>query len=201
MDGAQRAAPLGAEPHPGPGLRHLGLQDRRRRARARGGREAALPRVRRRRRDGRRRRDRCRHRRDEVRRRGAVRGRFFIDCSGDGDLAAWAGAPYEVGDGKGNMLYPVAHVPHQRRRPREGRRGLEDDPAAHGGGRGGGHARFPRKKPIVRPQRNPLEWRANLTQIRNADGTAVTASTLRSSPTARSRAGGSAGTRSSSSAR
>ena len=35
-----------------------------------------------------------------------MRGRIFIDCSGDGDLAAWAGAPFEVGDGRGNMLYP-----------------------------------------------------------------------------------------------
>jgi hypothetical protein len=33
--------------------------------------------------------------------------------------------------------------------------------------------RFPRKKPIVRPQPNPAEWRANLTQIRNPDGSAV----------------------------
>ena len=32
---------------------------------------------------------------------------------------------------------------------------------------------FPRKKPIVRPQRNPLEWRANLTQLRNPDGGAI----------------------------
>jgi FAD dependent oxidoreductase len=32
---------------------------------------------------------------------------------------------------------------------------------------------FPRKKPIVRPQRNPIEWRANLTQIKNPDGSAV----------------------------
>src|SRR5688572_25922278 len=37
--------------------------------------------------------------------RGAIAGQVFIDCSGDGDLAAWAGAPYEVGDGQGNMLY------------------------------------------------------------------------------------------------
>jgi hypothetical protein len=36
----------------------------------------------------------------------------------------------------------------------------------------GGRA-FPRKKPIVRPQRNPIEWRANLTQIKNPDGSAV----------------------------
>src|SRR5262249_31593050 len=36
----------------------------------------------------------------------AVRGQIFIDGSGDGDLAAWAGAPFEVGDGVGNMLYP-----------------------------------------------------------------------------------------------
>src|SRR6202045_1819654 len=30
--------------------------------------------------------------------RRAVRADVFIDCSGDGDLAAWAGARYEVGD-------------------------------------------------------------------------------------------------------
>jgi hypothetical protein len=38
--------------------------------------------------------------------------------------------------------------------------------------RAGTHT-FPRKKPIVRPQRNPLEWRANLTQLSNPDGSAV----------------------------
>ena len=38
--------------------------------------------------------------------------------------------------------------------------------------RAGTHT-FPRKKPIVRPQRNPLEWRANLTQLRTADGGAI----------------------------
>jgi len=34
----------------------------------------------------------------------AVRGKVFVDGSGDGDLAAWAGVPYDVGDGAGNML-------------------------------------------------------------------------------------------------
>ena len=38
--------------------------------------------------------------------------------------------------------------------------------------RAGTHT-FPRKKPIVRPQRNPLEWRANLTQLRTEDGGAI----------------------------
>jgi len=41
-----------------------------------------------------------------------------------------------------------------------------------------GHT-FPRTKPIVRPQRNPIEWRANLTQIKNPDGSAVSGIDLR----------------------
>src|ERR1051326_5473438 len=39
--------------------------------------------------------------------RQAAIGRVFIDCSGDGDLAAFAGAPFEHGDGAGSMLYPT----------------------------------------------------------------------------------------------
>src|SRR5690349_20005927 len=38
--------------------------------------------------------------------RRAVRSEIFIDCSGDGDFAAWAGAPFEIGDNAGGMLYP-----------------------------------------------------------------------------------------------
>ena len=34
---------------------------------------------------------------------GVVRGRFFIDASGDGDVAFWAGAPYERSP---HLLYP-----------------------------------------------------------------------------------------------
>jgi hypothetical protein len=33
--------------------------------------------------------------------------------------------------------------------------------------------KFPRKSPIVRPQKNPTEWRVNVTQLANADGSAV----------------------------
>lgn len=34
----------------------------------------------------------------------AVKARFFIDCTGDGDLSVWAGAPFEKGDADGNMM-------------------------------------------------------------------------------------------------
>src|SRR5258706_11302342 len=37
----------------------------------------------------------------------AVRAGIFIDCSGDADLAYWAGAAYEKGSGPGQMLYPT----------------------------------------------------------------------------------------------
>jgi hypothetical protein len=102
----------------------------------------------------------------------AIRGQVFIDASGDGDLAAWSGVPFELGDGAGNMLYPttmfrINGVDHKtagdawRLIPK-----LMEVAEAEG-------RRFPRKKPIVRPQRNPIEWRANLTQIKNPDGRAV----------------------------
>lgn len=102
----------------------------------------------------------------------AVRGSVFVDGSGDGDLAAWAGAPFEVGDGAGNMLYPstmfrINGVDHET-----AGRAWELIPELMDEAERAGRS-FPRKKPIVRPQRNPIEWRANLTQIKNPDGTAV----------------------------
>jgi hypothetical protein len=34
----------------------------------------------------------------------AVRAKVFVDSTGDGDLCAWAGAPFEKGDAEGNMM-------------------------------------------------------------------------------------------------
>jgi hypothetical protein len=34
-----------------------------------------------------------------------------------------------------------------------------------------GRYRFPRKTPIVRPQKSGIEWRVNLTQLANEQGT------------------------------
>jgi hypothetical protein len=102
----------------------------------------------------------------------AVRGSIFVDGSGDGDLAAWAGAPYEIGDGAGNMLYPSTMFRINGVDPAKAGRAWELIPSLMEEAEKMGRT-FPRKKPIVRPQRNPIEWRANLTQIKNADGTAV----------------------------
>lgn len=38
----------------------------------------------------------------------AYRAKVYVDCTGDGDLAAMAGAPFEKGDGSGN-LQPATH--------------------------------------------------------------------------------------------
>jgi len=106
--------------------------------------------------------------------RAAVRGRIFIDASGDGDVAAWAGVPYEKSPGINGMLYPslmfringVDAVAAGEKPWRTVERLMEEAERA-------GTHKFPRKKPIVRPQRNPLEWRANLTQLSNPDGSAI----------------------------
>jgi hypothetical protein len=103
--------------------------------------------------------------------RAAIRGRMFIDASGDGDVAAWAGIRYEK---SAPLLYPslmfrINGVDAQAAGTAPWRtveRLMEEAERA-------GTHRFPRKKPIVRPQRNPLEWRANLTQLSNPDGSAV----------------------------
>ena len=194
MDGAEQAAPHDPRTDPGAGLRHLGLQDRRRRAGARGRSASRCSTPRRRR--------ACRRPTTQIDAvivetksgRCAVRGRMFIDGSGDGDLAAWAGVPYESRRRRGQHALPVDDVPDQRRRPGKAGRAWELIPTLMDEAESAGPP-LPRKKPIVRPQRNPIEWRANLTQIKNPDGTrGRAASTRDSSPTARSRAAGSAGT-------
>lgn len=106
--------------------------------------------------------------------RAAVRGRMFIDGSGDGDVAAWAGAPYEKSPAVNGMLYPslmfrINGVDSEEAGPAPWRtveRLMDEAEKA-------GTHHFPRKKPIVRPQRNPLEWRANLTQLSTEDGGAI----------------------------
>jgi hypothetical protein len=104
--------------------------------------------------------------------RRAILGGIFVDCSGDGDLAHWAGAPCEIGDGHGNMLYPSTMYRVGGVDAQKAGAAWETLPELMERAEQSGR-RFPRKKPILRPQPNAAEWRANLTQIRNPDGSAV----------------------------
>jgi hypothetical protein len=108
--------------------------------------------------------------------RRAIRAREFIDASGDADLAHFAGVPYALGDGQGGALFPSTMA-------RIGNVDAERALAAVGGFKAidalmeaaAGRWRFARRGAILRPQRNPREWRANVTQVANAQGQAVDA--------------------------
>ncbi|MES2940389.1 MAG: FAD-dependent oxidoreductase [Pseudomonadota bacterium] len=105
--------------------------------------------------------------------RRAVLASAFIDCSGDGDLAAWAGAPYDKGDGAGHMLYPSTMFRINGIDPERAGAAWETIPKLMLQAEAEGRYRFPRKTPIVRPQKSGIEWRVNLTQLANAEGNAM----------------------------
>src|SRR5580698_4674375 len=105
--------------------------------------------------------------------RQAVRADIFIDCSGDGDLAAWAGAPYEVGDNAGSMLYPSMMFRLNGIDPDKAGDAWRTIPQLMEQAEAAGTHRFPRKAAIVRPQKSGIEWRVNFTQLKRSDGNAI----------------------------
>jgi hypothetical protein len=105
--------------------------------------------------------------------RRAVRADIFIDCSGDGDLAAWAGAPFEVGDADGHMLYPSMMFRLNNIDPARAGEAWRTIPQLMDEALAKGTHSFPRKGAIVRPQKSGIEWRVNFTQLKRADGSAI----------------------------
>jgi hypothetical protein len=108
----------------------------------------------------------------------AIRANAFIDASGDADVAAFAGVPFEVGDGHGSGLFPstmfrVGHVDAPRALAAVGEFKAINELMAKALERSPGAYRFPREGAILRPQIDPREWRANVTQICNARGEAM----------------------------
>ena len=99
----------------------------------------------------------------------AVRGRVFIDCSGDGDLAAWTGAPFEKAD---ELLYPTTMFRLNGVDPQAAGEAWATIPRLMEAAERRG-ARFPRKGAIVRPMGHPQEWRVNVTQLTAPDGRAI----------------------------
>jgi succinate dehydrogenase/fumarate reductase flavoprotein subunit len=102
----------------------------------------------------------------------AVRAQCFIDCSGDGDLAAFASVPFEKGDDGKSMMYPTTMFRvNGVDAAKVGQSYLYlDELMVQAEAKG---QRFARKMPIVRPQKHNSEWRANVTQLSNADGSPV----------------------------
>ncbi len=105
--------------------------------------------------------------------RAAIAAEMFIDCSGDADLAAWAGAPFEKGGVDGFMAYPtmmfrIADVDSDLAMA-EGRPNLK---ALIAEANASGKYTLPRKAGIINAQAHENEWRANLTQI-SRDGAPV----------------------------
>lgn len=112
--------------------------------------------------------------------RQAIRANVFIDCSGDADVAAFAGVPYEVGDGQGSGLFPstmfrVGQVDAALALAAVGEFKAINDYMERARQEHPGRYRFPREGAILRPQIHPAEWRANVTQIANAEGRAMNA--------------------------
>jgi hypothetical protein len=105
--------------------------------------------------------------------RQAIRADIFIDCSGDGDLAAWAGAPFELGDAHGHMLYPSMMFRLNGIDPDKAGDAWRTIPQLMERAEASGTHKFPRKGAIVRPQRSPIEWRVNFTQLKRRDGSAI----------------------------
>lgn len=110
--------------------------------------------------------------------RQAIRANAFVDASGDADLAAFAGVPFEVGDGAGSGLFPstmfrVGQVDAPAALAAVGEFKAINEVMARVQAERPGAYRFPREGAILRPNIDPREWRANVTQIRNARGAAM----------------------------
>ncbi|MDF0578108.1 FAD-dependent oxidoreductase [Bradyrhizobium yuanmingense] len=105
--------------------------------------------------------------------RQAVRAEIFIDCSGDGDLAVWAGAPFEIGDAHGHPLYPSMMLRLNGIDPAKAGEAWRTIPQLMEKASAAGTHTFPRKSAIVRPQKSGIEWRVNFTQVAREDGHAI----------------------------
>jgi len=103
----------------------------------------------------------------------AVRGRCFIDCSGDADIAHWANVPTEKGDEHGHLLYPTLMFRVGNVDAEKAGEAWQTIPALMDQAEASGEYKFPRRGAVVRPQKRAYEWRVNVTQLRNHDGSAT----------------------------
>jgi FAD dependent oxidoreductase len=110
----------------------------------------------------------------------AIRAKTFVDCSGDGDLAHFAGLPMAKGDAAGALLYPTLMFRVGNVDAGAAGEAWGTIPERMDAAEAAGEFRFPRRGAIVRPQKHAYEWRVNVTQLKNADGSASDGTDARS---------------------
>ncbi len=103
----------------------------------------------------------------------AVRGKVFIDCSGDADIAQWSGLPFEKGDAEGHLMYPTLMFKVGNVDGARAQEAWKTIPQLMDAAQASGEFTFPRRGAIVRPQKHDYEWRVNVTQLSNPDGSAA----------------------------
>lgn len=103
----------------------------------------------------------------------AVRAQCFIDCSGDADMAHWAGVPTEKGDEHGELLYPTMMFRVGNVDAEAAGEAWKTIPKLMDAVEATGEFTFPRRGAVVRPQKHSYEWRVNVTQLKNKDGSAT----------------------------
>jgi hypothetical protein len=103
----------------------------------------------------------------------AVRARTFIDCSGDADMAHWSGVAYEKGSAAGEMLYPTLMFKVGKVDAAKAGEAWRTIPEKMEKAQAIGAYQFPRHGAVVRPMKNPYEWRVNVTQLAAPDGSAI----------------------------
>jgi len=133
--------------------------------------------------------------------REANRAGAFIDCSGDADLARWAGAPYEQSNKPGGTYYTshMFRMSDVNAATAAGDRQLIPKLMAEAESRG--EERFPRKGAIVNPIVHKSEWYENATQQKKPDGSALDATNVDDLTYGSSKGGGRSGRSSTSSTR
>jgi hypothetical protein len=106
----------------------------------------------------------------------AIEADMFIDCSGDGDLAAKSSVPYVIGDGQGNMqpvttIFRVSNVCTEKTR-----RYVEEHPddfmfiKLAEKARQAGDFPINRRRAIIFETLHPGQWMVNATRIQGFDG-------------------------------
>ncbi len=102
----------------------------------------------------------------------AIMAKTFIDASGDADLSFYAGASFEKGQSGQEMMYPTSMFRLNGVDAVSAQKSLLNIASLMDQARSLGY-KFSRNTPIIKPQKNPSEWRANVTQLSNPDGSPI----------------------------